>query len=77
MSTFVLTSAIYGIFSVNKWSFSIFLTLQGAWLHNGPMMLQLSRYLAWLISPTMVQAIGPQRMFQQRASCYQEDVFLC
>eukprot|EP00884_Botryococcus_braunii_P009093 jgi/Botrbrau1/18185/Bobra.53_1s0050.1 len=29
MSTFVLTSAIYGIFSVNKWSFSIFLTLQG------------------------------------------------
>ena len=30
MSTFVLTAAFYGIFSVNKWSFSIFLTLQGA-----------------------------------------------
>ncbi|BDA47669.1 probable glucomannan 4-beta-mannosyltransferase 9 [Coccomyxa sp. Obi] len=29
MSTFVLTAAFYGIFSVNKWSFSIFLTLQG------------------------------------------------
>ena len=29
MSTFVLTSAFYGVFSVNKWSFSIFLTLQG------------------------------------------------
>lgn len=30
MSTFVLTAACYGVFSVNKWSFSIFLTLQGA-----------------------------------------------
>ena len=30
MSMFVLTAALYGIFSVNKWSFSIFLTLQGA-----------------------------------------------
>ena len=29
MSLFVLTAALYGIFSVNKWSFSIFLTLQG------------------------------------------------
>jgi hypothetical protein len=29
MSTFVLTAAFYGIFSNNKWSFSIFLTLQG------------------------------------------------
>lgn len=29
MSTFVLTAAMYGVFSVNKWSFSIFLTLQG------------------------------------------------
>ena len=29
MSLFVLTAAFYGIFSVNKWSFSIFLTLQG------------------------------------------------
>ena len=29
MSMFVLTAALYGIFSVNKWSFSIFLTLQG------------------------------------------------
>lgn len=29
MSTFVLTAACYGVFSVNKWSFSIFLTLQG------------------------------------------------
>ena len=29
MSCFVLTAAFYGIFSVNKWSFSIFLTLQG------------------------------------------------
>lgn len=29
MSTFVLTAAFYGVFSVNKWSFSIFLTLQG------------------------------------------------
>lgn len=29
-SFFVLASASYGIFSVNKWSFSIFLTLQGA-----------------------------------------------
>ena len=29
MSTFVLTAAFYGIFSINKWSFSIFLTLQG------------------------------------------------
>ena len=28
-SFFVLASASYGIFSVNKWSFSIFLTLQG------------------------------------------------
>lgn len=28
-SMFVLASASYGIFSVNKWSFSIFLTLQG------------------------------------------------
>ena len=28
-SVFVLASASYGIFSVNKWSFSIFLTLQG------------------------------------------------
>ena len=33
MSTFVLTAAFYGIFSINKWSFSIFLTLQGACLH--------------------------------------------
>ena len=31
MSCFVLTAAFYGIFSVNKWSFSIFLTLQGDW----------------------------------------------
>ena len=30
MSTFVLTAAFYGIFSINRWSFSIFLTLQGA-----------------------------------------------
>jgi beta-mannan synthase len=30
MSFFVLTAAFYGIFSVNKWSFSLFLTLQGA-----------------------------------------------
>ena len=30
MSTFVLTAAFYGVFSVDKWSFSIFLTLQGA-----------------------------------------------
>ena len=30
MSTFVLTAAMYGVFSVNKWSFSIFLTLQGS-----------------------------------------------
>ena len=29
MSTFVLTAAFYGIFSINRWSFSIFLTLQG------------------------------------------------
>ena len=36
MSTFVLTAAFYGIFSVNKWSFSIFLTLQGAPLVPGP-----------------------------------------
>ena len=28
-SFFVLASASYGIFSVNKWSFSIFLMLQG------------------------------------------------
>ncbi len=31
-SFFVLASASYGIFSVNKWSFSIFLTLQGGQL---------------------------------------------
>lgn len=29
MSTFVLTAACYGIFSINRWSFSIFLALQG------------------------------------------------
>lgn len=28
-STFVLSAAFYGVFSVNKWSFSIFLVLQG------------------------------------------------
>ena len=33
-STFVLTAAFYGIFSVDKWSFSIFLTLQGVCLHT-------------------------------------------
>jgi beta-mannan synthase len=31
MSTFVLTAAFYGIFSVTKWHFSVFLTLQGIW----------------------------------------------
>lgn len=33
-SIFVLASASYGIFSVNKWSFSIFLTLQGELLSD-------------------------------------------
>ena len=28
-SMFVLSAASYGVFSVNKWSFSVFLTLQG------------------------------------------------
>ena len=36
MSLFVLTAALYGIFSVNKWSFSIFLTLQGEALCSNP-----------------------------------------
>ena len=39
MSLFVLTAALYGIFSVNKWSFSIFLTLQGGGPLSSPLLI--------------------------------------
>ena len=57
MSLFVLTAALYGIFSVNKWSFSIFLTLQG----RSPLSLSLliSNQLVFTLQEATVQSQSP------------------
>lgn len=48
-SMFVLASASYGIFSVNKWSFSIFLTLQGRLhTHSAQSCQVMIRFASWL-----------------------------